>query len=225
MNFAAVQVMKEFNEIILSYGESDEYSFVFHKTSEVYGRRSSKIMSGVNSLFTAAYVMFWSQFFPTTTLKYPPSFDGRIVLYPSDENLRDYLSWRQADCHINNLYNTTFWSLVQQSGMTGKDAMERLKGTFAADKNEILFSEFGINYNNEDAFYRKGTILVKKQVKIPGTNKTRLLMIPLHEDLIGDQFWKRNDELLSRGQAKYYDIGQELPLIVQKQLDNESGSS
>lgn len=29
---------------------------------------------------------------------YPPSFDGRVILYPSNRNLRDYLSWRQADC-------------------------------------------------------------------------------------------------------------------------------
>ena len=32
-----------------------------------------------------------------------PSFDARTVLYPNNEILRDYLSWRQADCHINNL--------------------------------------------------------------------------------------------------------------------------
>ena len=25
-------------------------------------------------------------------------FDGRVVLYPTEKNLRDYLSWRQADC-------------------------------------------------------------------------------------------------------------------------------
>jgi tRNA(His) guanylyltransferase len=30
-------------------------------------------------------------------------FDARAVLYPSDRTLRDYLSWRQADTHINNL--------------------------------------------------------------------------------------------------------------------------
>lgn len=35
-----------------------------------------------------------------------------------DNNLRDYLSWRQADVHINNLYNTCFWNLVQKKNMT-----------------------------------------------------------------------------------------------------------
>ena len=44
-------------------------------------------------------------------------------------------------------------------------------GTFSADKNEILFSECGVNYNNEPAINRKGSFLfaasgkVKKQRK------------------------------------------------------------
>ena len=74
-----------------------------------------------------------------------PSFDGRVVLYPSSSNLRDYMSWRQVDCksiaaarktqtmlkyfvgHINNLYNTTFWALVQKGGMDVRQAEEMLK--------------------------------------------------------------------------------------------------
>ena len=34
-------------------------------------------------------------------------FDGRAVLYPSESAVRDYLSWRQVDTHINNqVWNT-----------------------------------------------------------------------------------------------------------------------
>ncbi len=66
--------------------------------------------------------------------------------------------------HINNLYNTVFWALVQQGGLTPHDAQERLKGTVAADKNEILFSEFNINYNDEPEFFKKGTVLIKDKV-------------------------------------------------------------
>ena len=66
--------------------------------------------------------------------------------------------------HINNLYNTTFWALVLQGGLSVTDAHKRLKGTFSKDKNEILFSEFGINYTKEDAIFRKGSILVRELV-------------------------------------------------------------
>lgn len=36
-----------------------------------------------------------------------------------------------------------------------------MQGTLAADKNEILFSRFGINYNNEPDIYKKGSILFR----------------------------------------------------------------
>ena len=63
--------------------------------------------------------------------------------------------------HINNLYNTTFWTLVQQGGMGAREAEQRLSGTYSADKNEILFKEFGINYNNEPECFKKGTVLYR----------------------------------------------------------------
>jgi tRNA(His) 5'-end guanylyltransferase len=63
--------------------------------------------------------------------------------------------------HINNLYNTTFWTLVQQGGMDPRDAEQRLSGTVSSDKNELLFKEFGINYNNEPDCFKKGTVLYR----------------------------------------------------------------
>lgn len=46
------------------------------------------------------------------------------------------------------------------------------QGTLAADKNEILFSEFNINYNSEPLMYRKGTVLIWQKVMLlcPGEN-------------------------------------------------------
>lgn len=122
MNKAALTVMEEFKDIVVAYGQSDEYSFVLKKDAELYNRRSSKITTYINSLFTSAYVINWRNYFGDVKLKYPPAFDSRAVLYPTDEIMRDYLSWRQADCHINNLYNTTFWALVQQGGLTNAEA-------------------------------------------------------------------------------------------------------
>ena len=45
--------------------------------------------------------------------------------------------------------------------MTQQDAHKRLKGTFSKDKNEILFSQFGINYNEVEEIYKRGTILIR----------------------------------------------------------------
>lgn len=123
MNRAAVAVMEELRDITLAYGQSDEYSFILRKDTDIYNRRQSKIMSAINSIFSAAYVYHWSTYFEDLKLLYPPSFDARTVLYPSDQNLRDYLSWRQADTHINNLYNTAFWGLVLKKGLTNNEVL------------------------------------------------------------------------------------------------------
>lgn len=201
MNKCAVNVMTEFNEILLSYGQSDEYSFVFRPDTGVYSRRRDKIVTNIVSLFASSYVFHWTEYFPDKKLIYPPSFDGRSVLYPSIKNMRDYLSWRQADCHINNLYNTVFWTLVQKGGMTTNAAQEKLKGTLSGEKNEILFSQFGINYNNEPAQFKKGTTIIKKKVEVPcdsgeSATKLRTKTVLLDCDIIGDDFWDQNPHLL-----------------------------
>lgn len=222
MSFAATKVMKEFNEIVIAFGQSDEYSFVLHKTAEVYNRRASKILTCINSLFTSSYVFHWPDFFENQKLLYPPSFDARVVLYPSDENMRDYLGWRQADTHINNLYNTVFWKLVLDGGLTNTQAQEELSGTFSADKNEILFSKFGINYNNLPEMYRKGTILLRKNVEVPNSNGKRTqVIVPFFTDLIRDPFWTEHSEILTRDKPGDYNLDDEQlnHPVVQKQFD------
>ena len=55
-------------------------------------------MTNLASYFASSYVFHWKEYFDDKVLKYPPTLDGRDVLYPSETNLKDYLSWRQADC-------------------------------------------------------------------------------------------------------------------------------
>ncbi|WRT70769.1 uncharacterized protein IL334_007768 [Kwoniella shivajii] len=161
MDMAAKTVMDEYKDVIMAFGESDEYSFLLKKNTKLYNRRRSKIASSIVSLFTSAYVFNWSRYLPNEPLRYSPSFDSRVVLYPSAKEVRDYFAWRQADTHINNLYNTVFWALVQ-SGQSTAEANKALQGTDSKDKNELLFSKFDINYNNLPAMYRKGSTCVRK---------------------------------------------------------------
>ncbi|KAF4337326.1 tRNA(His) guanylyltransferase [Fusarium beomiforme] len=218
MNTAAKVVVTELPEITIAYGVSDEYS---------------KLVSTVVSTFTANYVYFWSTHFPDTPLSPPlPSFDGRAVCYPSVQNLRDYMSWRQADCHINNLYNTCFWSLIQLGGLDNKEAESTLayQRTLAADKNEILFSRFSINYNNEPEIYRKGSVIFRDYELVdPNSHNTMLTIdsqaepieqsksqkekdkksrakarvVVEHMDIIKDDFWNQRPWLLSNKPGKF----------------------
>ncbi|KAF2215875.1 hypothetical protein CERZMDRAFT_35128 [Cercospora zeae-maydis SCOH1-5] len=213
MNSAAVQVVKSFHDIVLAYGQSDEYSFVFHESTTLFERRSAKLSTSVATMFTAEYVMQWREFFPEEEMKLCrpfPTFDGRCVCYPKKSILRDYLSWRQADCHINNLYNTTFWSLVLKGGedgqgMSGTEAEKMLKGTLASDKNEILWKNFGVNYNDEEEVFKKGSVLYrayddavsKTQLEKERKRKMKARIVTEHTDIIGNAFWEKRPYILA----------------------------
>ncbi|CAZ80145.1 unnamed protein product [Tuber melanosporum] len=177
MNASAAATLRTLTDIRMAYGVSDEFSFLLPRECTLFDRREDKLVSTVVSTFTGWYVFLWQRYFgggdaaaaeegEGESLRAPPSFDCRAVCYPSVGNVRDYFAWRQADAHVNNLFNTAFWTLVIRGGVSRRDAEAELRGTFAADKNELLFSRFGINYNNEPEMYRKGSV-VYRDYRIP----------------------------------------------------------
>ncbi|KAJ2082181.1 tRNA-histidine guanylyltransferase 1-like [Coemansia sp. RSA 988] len=203
MNHAAMTVVEHMSDIVIAYGQSDEYSFVFSKDSQAFDRRASKLSTLLVSQFTSAYVFHWHEHFPATALLFPPAFDSRVVMYPSDRIMRDYLCWRQADCHINNMYNTCFWMLVQRGGMSVKEAERRLSGTLSRDKNELLFSEYGINYNAIEDIFKKGSVIIRDRELVDVVDKagmtskrSRGVVRTLHCDIIKDAFWISHPEIL-----------------------------
>ncbi|GAA5892463.1 tRNA guanylyltransferase [Sporobolomyces salmoneus] len=175
MNEAAKRVMggRELNgECVMAFGESDEYSFVFKSSCQLHGRRKSKLVTLVTSIFSSAYVYLWPQYFPNSPLDFAelPVFDGRIVEYVTENEIRDYMRWRQVDTHINNLYNTCFWALVLKGGRTAQEANKELSGTISSQKQEMLHTEFGINYNNESAMFKKGSLIMWETAPVGESN-------------------------------------------------------
>ena len=73
----------------------------------------------------------------------------------------------------------------------------------------MLFNKFGINYNNEKAIHKKGSLLirdevvdkeklekyverVKKGIKKISKPRAKKTIVVLHEDLIKEEFWKKS---------------------------------
>uniref|UniRef100_A0A7N0TZG9 tRNA(His) guanylyltransferase n=1 Tax=Kalanchoe fedtschenkoi TaxID=63787 RepID=A0A7N0TZG9_KALFE len=203
MNSCAVAVLEEFCDIVFAYGVSDEYSFVLSKDSQMYQRLSSGIVSAIVSTFSSNYVLKWEDFCQQHKLNYPPSFDGRSVCYPSSKILRDYLTWRQVDCHINNQYNTCFWMLVK-SGMSKSEAQNFLKGTQTQEKNDLLLHQFGIEYNNLPAMFRLGSSVYSDETKTYNIQQKASIegcprkVIVEHCNIIDDNFWKGHTYILNQ---------------------------
>lgn len=123
MNAAAIEVVKQFTDIVVAYGQSDEYSFVLHEDCQLFERRAAKLATSISTAFSVEYCMQWDKYFPGQTLERPfPTFDGRCVLYPKQKILRDYLSWRQADCKSYLLLNLDFhwprWQVMSTTSTT-----------------------------------------------------------------------------------------------------------
>jgi tRNA(His) 5'-end guanylyltransferase len=57
------------------------------------------------------------------------------------------------------------------------DGADSTKGSLAADKNEILFSRFKINYNNEPEIYKKGSVVFRDVPRPPLSPKLQFLII------------------------------------------------
>ncbi|XP_027355426.1 tRNA(His) guanylyltransferase 1-like [Abrus precatorius] len=199
MNSCAVAVLEEFwQDIVFAYGVSDEYSFILKKTSNLYQRRANRITSAIVSFFTSSYVMRWKDFFAQNELKYAPSFDGRAVCYPSIEILRDYLSWRQVDCHINNQYNSCFWKLVS-SGKSKREAQHSLKGFQLQSKIE----ELAIDYNKLPIMFRQGSSVFWDKLdsglihlENGESSASYGKVVVEHVDIIGSAFWLEHPHIL-----------------------------
>lgn len=215
MNRAALSLVHQFPDIQMAYGDSDEYSFLLRKSCNLFERREMKLITTFASHMSVNYMIQWNKEFPEKAINEEriPTFDARAVVYPNQKIIRDYFSWRQVDCHINNLYNTTYWSLILKGGMSGKEAENRLIGTLSSDKHEILFKEFGINYNNEPEMFKKGTVLVRdyenwaeggdetelslRQVQRREKLRKKATINEVHVDIINDEFWNLRPWLLN----------------------------
>ena len=97
---------------------------------------------------------------------------------------------------------------MKKGGRSNKQAEKELAGTFSEGKNELLFSEFGINYSKEPEIYRRGTIVIRELVedenkmkkylefkekepekKLSEPKKIRAIKM-VHDDMIKGTFWK-----------------------------------
>jgi len=179
-------LMQKHRDVRMAFGQSDEFSFVLPRSCTLWKRRESKLVSSFSSFFAASFAMLWPKYFPETPLNLVPAFDARTIIFPTDANLRDYMSWRQADTHINHLLNCCYWALVDRKGVTPAEAQAAISGTNAGQKNELIFQASGTNYNDQPEQYRKGTFLCWKQKELQTVVR----------DIIKDDMWNECSWLL-----------------------------
>ncbi|MCD6243624.1 MAG: tRNA 5'-guanylyltransferase [Thermoproteota archaeon] len=139
--------------ILLAYTFSDEISFVLHPPIPWEGR-VEKVVSILAS-YSSGHL--------SSTFGRPLSFDGRIILVRSKEEIIDYLTWRQSEAWRNTI-NSYALKALEEDGYTLKEASEILKGAKSKELHEIIFNKLGINVAKVPAWQRRGVIVKRVEV-------------------------------------------------------------
>lgn len=93
-------------------------------------------------------------------------FDSRPFQVPNVEEMVNVLIWRQQDCTRNSVS-------MAASKHLGHKATE---GKSGAEKQEMLFTQKGINWNDYKTKFKRGSVIRKIQVEEKGTMRSRWIV-------------------------------------------------
>lgn len=172
MDATAVYLCENIQGAKLAYTQSDEISIVISdfdnlETSAWFDYNVQKMVSISASLATARFNQLRA-FRGETKLA---QFDARVFQVPSTDEMINTLIWRQQDCTRNSI------SMAADANFSHK----LLEGKSGNEKQDMLFNEKGINWNDYKVKYKRGTVISKKVITMQDENEkdyTRNKWIP-----------------------------------------------
>jgi tRNA(His) 5'-end guanylyltransferase len=136
-------------KFLLCYSQSDEISLLFHPDEDSFGRKLRKLNSVLAGEASAKFSLLLGDV---------ASFDCRVSQLPRTDDVVDYFRWRNEDAHRNALNAHCYW-LLRKQGRKPKEAQKELKGLSVSAKNELLFQQGGINFNDLPKWEKRGWAL------------------------------------------------------------------
>ena len=150
---------------LLCYSQSDEMSLLFHPDEASFGRKLRKLNSVLAGEASAKFSLLLGDL---------ASFDCRVSQLPRSADVVDYFRWRNEDAHRNALNAHCYW-LLRKEGKKPSEAQKTLDGLSVAAKNELLFQNGGINFNDLPQWEKRGWVLrweaIMKQAADPNTGE------------------------------------------------------
>lgn len=174
MDATTIELCKAFNPKF-AYTQSDEISLVLTTLDNIdgetiYDGKIQKIASIFAGKATAVFNKKMLQML--STLKYREDeiidkiktadfheldafFDARVFVIPDLTEVYNYFTWRQQDCTRNSI------SMAAHALLKGN-----MTGVSGNEKQERLFSEAGVNWNDYKTKYKRGVIVKKHSIEI-----------------------------------------------------------
>jgi len=132
--------------VLYGYTQSDEISLLFHPQENSFARKTRKLNSILAGEASARFSLCLGDI---------AAFDCRISQLPSAKKVVDYFRWRQEDANRNALNAHCYWKL-RDSGLSVKNATAQLEGMSIADKNALLFREYGVAFDHLPNWQKRG---------------------------------------------------------------------
>ena len=154
----AQALLEEFQGIY-AYTESDEISVLFPPAWTLFDREVEKLVSLSAGTASAAFSLGCGE---------RATFDSRVWVGITEQDVVDYFRWRQADAARCALNGWAYWTL-RQEGLGVAQATAVLEGQTTAFKNELLYQR-GVNINEIPAWQRRGTGLYWETYEKEGFN-------------------------------------------------------
>lgn len=176
MDATAIFLCESIQGAKFAYTQSDEITVVLTdfdtlETDAWFDYNVQKMTSIAASLATAKFNEFrlkramndsadnWSSHTVETEFKLA-FFDCRVFQVPNIDEMINTIIWRQQDCTRNSI------SMAAHAYFPNK----RLDGVSGNEKQEMLFTEKGINWDNYLTKYKRGSIIKKCVVLVNGQN-------------------------------------------------------
>ena len=179
MDFATIELCKYLNPKF-AYTQSDEISLMFTdienieselifdgKIQKLCSISASKVTAAFNKKMLQLMAMFKyskeelaSKLISGDFAEIDAVFDSRVYIIPDFREVSNYFIWRQQDCTRNSV------SMASDAYFPHK----QLEGKSSSQKQEMLFSQKGINWNDYKTKYKRGTIIKRNIVTLDGEN-------------------------------------------------------
>jgi tRNA(His) guanylyltransferase len=151
--------------VIYGYTQSDEISLLFHRDEENFSRKLRKLNSILAGEASAKLSLLVGS---------EAAFDCRISQLPTLDLVVDYFRWRNEDAHRNALGAHCYW-MLRRAGASAIAATEKLDKLSMSDKNELLYQQAKINFNDLPNWQKRGTglywELYQKEANNPSTGE------------------------------------------------------
>jgi tRNA(His) 5'-end guanylyltransferase len=146
--------------IIYGYTQSDEISLLLHRDEETFSRKLRKLNSILAGEASAKLSLLLGSI---------ATFDCRISQLPTLNLVVDYFRWRHEDAHRNALNAHCYW-MLRKAGESAGTATEKLARLSVGDKNELLYQQANINFNDLPGWQKRGIGLYWESYQKEATN-------------------------------------------------------